>query len=78
MTKHTARRDSQFPEIYSDGIVRIYRNPSREIFVEDVRSGTKIRPSSCPYAGGGLQFTTDSLVEPVRVTNMIGWRVGPR
>ncbi|MEK7187904.1 MAG: hypothetical protein AAB691_03625 [Patescibacteria group bacterium] len=78
MTHHTNRKDSQFPEIYNDGRIRVYRNPSREIFVEDVRSGTTIRISSYLGNGGGLQFTTDALVEPIRITNMIGWRVGPR
>lgn len=78
MTTPATRMDDQFPEIYNDGEVRIYRNPSREIFIEDVRSGAKIRLKSYPYLDGGLQFTSDGRVEPIRVSNMIGWRVGPR
>lgn len=78
MATHATRTDTQFPEIYDDGILRIHRNHCREIFVTDVRSGATIRLGSYPHAGGGLQFTTSARVEPIRITNMIGWRVGPR
>ena len=64
--------------IYENGSLRIYKNPTNEIFVEDKKTGTTIRMSDYPHGKGGLQFTTDQLVEPIRVTNMIGWRVGPR
>lgn len=65
-------------DLLDDGRIRVFKNPCNEIFVEDVRTGTTIRISNYPYGSGGLQFTTDHLVEPIRVTNMIGWRVGPR
>lgn len=78
MATHDRRTDTQLPEIYNDGRIRIFRNHCREIFVEDVRSGTTIRFGFHGYGKGGLEFTTDSLVEPIRVTNTIGWRVGPR
>jgi len=78
MAMHATRTDSRSPEIYNDGMVRISRNHCREIFITDVRTGTTIRLSSYPHVGGGLQFTTSAIVEPIRITNMIGWRVGPR
>ena len=71
---------TQLPTLYEDGHLRVYKNPTNEIFVEDKDTRATMRISSYmrPGGDGGLQFTTDSLVEPIRVTNMIGWRVGPR
>jgi len=68
----------QFPILFEDGRVRVYKNPTNDIFVEDIRSGATIRINSYPHVDGGLQFTADGRVEPVLVNNMIGWRVGPR
>ncbi len=71
--------DMNFPVLFDDGLVRVYKNPSDEIFVEDVRSGATMRISSYGHGDGGLQFTTNGRVEPIiQVNNMIGWRVGPR
>jgi len=67
-----------FPILFEDGLLRVYKNPSNEIFVEDVRSGATMRISSYLYPKGGLRFTTDELVEPIQVNNMIGWRISPR
>ena len=67
-----------FPILFEDGRVRVYKNPTNEIFVEDIQSGATMRISSYGYLDGGLQFTTDGRVEPIRVSNMIGWHVGPR
>lgn len=67
-----------FPILYEDHSVRIYKNPTDEIFIEDIRSGATMRLSSYPQSDGGLQFTTDGRVEPIRISNMIGWRVSPR
>ena len=67
-----------FPILFEDGRVQVYKNPTNEIFVMDIQSGVTIRINSYLYSDGGLQFTTDGRVEPVRVANMIGWRVGPR
>lgn len=67
-----------FPIHFDDGCLRVFTNPSNEVFVEDIKTGVKIRISSYYYAGGGLEFTTSGRVEPTRVTNMIGWRIGPR
>ena len=66
----------QFPIHYERGYLRVYTNPSGELFVEDTRSGVSMRIN--PSHPDGLEFTTDGRVEPIRVTNMIGWRVGPR
>lgn len=78
MTTRDRRTNTESPEIYDDGKVRITRNNCREIFITDVRTGTTIRLDSDPYNPGGLRFTTSGRVEPIRITNMIGWRVGPR
>lgn len=64
--------------LYENVSLRIYKNPTGEIFVEDKDTKATMRISTYPHDGGGLQFTTDQLVEPIRVANMIGWRVGPR
>lgn len=66
----------QFPIHYERGYLRVYTNPSGELFVEDTRSGVSMRIN--PSHPGGLEFTTDGRVEPIRVTNMIGWCVKRR
>jgi hypothetical protein len=67
-----------FPILFEGYGIRVFRNPSGEIFVEDVESGVTMRLSQSHYPGGGIQFTTEGFVEPIRVTNMIGWRVANR
>jgi len=68
--------NEQFPIHYEGRYLRVYTNPSGELFVEDTRSGVSMRIN--PAHPGGLEFTTDGRVGPIRVTNMIGWRVEPR
>lgn len=70
------KHGSKFPIYYERGYLRVYANPSGELFVEDTRSGVSMRIN--PSHSGGLQFTTDGRVEPIRVANTIGWRVEPR
>ena len=67
-----------FPILFDDGRMRVYKNPTNEIFVEDKESGSTMRVSQYLHGKKGLQFTTDELVEPIRVANTIGWRIGPR
>ena len=67
-----------FPILYEDGCLRVYKNPTNEIFVEDLRSHTTIRINQCHHLCGGLQFTVDGRVEPIQVNGMIGWRVSHR
>ncbi len=68
--------NKQFPIHYEGRYMRVYTNPSGELFVEDTRCGVWMRINlSHP---DGLEFTTDGRVEPIRVTNMIGWRLSPR
>ena len=62
----------QFPVLCEVGGVRIRKNPSNELFISDIESGVTIRLNA---SRGGLEFTTDDLVQPVRVSNMIGWRI---
>ena len=69
--------NSNLPIHYEGGNLRVYTNPSGELFVKDTKSGTKIRISPCSYARGGLQFTTDGQVEPIQVNNMIEWSITP-
>lgn len=70
--------DEQLPIHHEGRYIRVYTNPSGEIFVEDIRSGAKMRISPYFYIGGGLEFTTDARVEPILVNGMIGWRVSLR
>ncbi len=71
--------NKDFPTLYEDGQLRVFKNPSGEVFVRDVRSGTTMCIHSHPYPDGGLVFTAEgSLVEPIKVTNTIGWLIGPR
>ncbi|OGF37029.1 hypothetical protein A2482_02550 [Candidatus Falkowbacteria bacterium RIFOXYC2_FULL_48_21] len=65
-----------FPIHYESGYLRVYTNPSGELFVEDVRSGVKMRLN--PARPDGLEFTTNGRVQPVVVTGTIGWWVTPR
>lgn len=67
-----------FPILHDNGRIRVYKNPCGEVFVKDIRSGATMRINSYGYGRGGLSFTTDGRVEPIRVTNTIGWLVEPR
>jgi len=68
-----------FPILYEKGPIRIYKNHTDEIFIENTETRTTMRISKYPHGDGGIQFTTGgALVEPIKVNGMIGWRVGPR
>jgi hypothetical protein len=69
-------RKTQFPVHYEDRNLKVYTNPSGEIFVEDTRTGVTMRIN--PSHPGGLEFTTDGRVEPIRIAGAIGWRIEPR
>ena len=77
----TATKDrfgsDQFPVLFEDGRVRVYKNPTNEVFVEDIRSGATMRINSYGH-GDGIEFTANGRVEPIQVNGMIGWRVSPR
>lgn len=79
----TAKTGTRFrhglPILFEDSRVRVYKNPTNDIFVEDIRSCVTMRIRSHQYLGGGLTFTTNTgaRVEPVLTNNMIGWRVSP-
>jgi len=66
-----------FPILFEDGRVRVYKNPTNEIFVENIRSGVTMRIDSSLY-DDGIRFTADGRVEPIQINGMIGWRVSPR
>lgn len=76
--KRFKRDNEQFPILFERGNLQIYKNPTDEIFIEDLQTGASIRLNVDPR--GGLQFTTGAheLVEPERVSNMIGWRISKR
>ncbi len=68
--------DTNYPILYEDYNLRVYKNPSNEIFVEDIESGAVMRIFSYLSRGNGTQglsFTTSERVEPVQIDNMIGW-----
>jgi len=67
--------NAQFPILCEVRGVRVYKNPTDEIFIENIETGVTMRlKASC----GGLEFTSEGRVEPIQVSNMIGWRVGRR
>ena len=70
--------NEDYPILFEGNGLRVYTDVSSEIFIEDLRTGANMRISAYPFQNGGILFTTDQLVEPIRVTNLIGWRVGPR
>ncbi|MDF1497316.1 MAG: hypothetical protein P1P90_04610 [Patescibacteria group bacterium] len=69
-------RGAQFPVHYEDRNLKVYTNPSGEVFIEDVQTGVSLR--ICANRADGLHFTTCGRLEPILVTNMIGYRVEPR
>ena len=72
-------REEQFPTLFKQGNLRVFKNPSNEVFVEDLKSGAQIRINAETRGKGGLEFTANQLVEPTVVNgSMIGWRVHPR
>jgi hypothetical protein len=68
--------NEQFPILHEDDRLRVYKNSSNEIFVEDVRSGVSARIISTGLKG--FSFVTGGLVEPIQINDMIGWYVRPR
>ena len=67
-----------FPILYEGYGVRIFKNPCGEIFIRDAQSGVTMRLKHSTNSSGGLEFTTEGSVEPIRINNMIGWRVCKR
>ena len=65
---------NQFPIHYEGHDVRVYTNPTGEIFVEDTRTGISMRIN--PSHSGGLRFSTSGRVEPIAITGE--WHVGLR
>lgn len=61
--------------LYTYGSVEVSRNSSGEIFVTNKETRVTMRINGTRE---GLLFTTSSLVEPERVSNMIGWGIRPR
>ena len=79
-----SNRNGQFPIHYENGSIRVFTNPSGELFVEQVVSirgvgkalGAVIRFSS--DTRDGLHFTTSERVEPEIVGNTISWHISHR
>lgn len=67
-----------FPILFTDGYVRVYKNPTNEIFVECIRTHAKMRISAHAHPDGGLRFSTDGRVEPFPFNGGIGWKITQR
>lgn len=67
----------QFPILFEDGRVRVYKNQTNEVFVEDVQSGATMRINSYGH-GEGLQFTAVGDVRPTVINGIVGWHVSRR
>ena len=55
-----------------DGL-EIFSNGSGELFVRNPDSRVEIRISK---SGNSIIFTSQALVTPIRISNMIGWKIG--
>lgn len=67
--------NKDFPILYEDIELRVFKNPNNDVFVEDIASGVIIRLSSFHRSFRGLLFTTEGRVEPIKVGNGIGWHI---
>jgi hypothetical protein len=65
--------NEQFPVRFETNQVRIFTNPSNEIFIKHKDSQVQIRLS---WNDGAFIFTTDSNVKPVITNGMIGYKIG--
>lgn len=76
MPKQRYEGSDEFPILAEVRGVRVYKNPSNEIFIENIESGVVMRLSA---SRGGLEFTTfncgGASCKPIVVANSIGWRV---
>ena len=73
--KQRHENSDQFPILFEGAGVRIYKNPSNELFIENIGSGVTMRLKA---SRGGLEFTAFDggvTVQPMVVANSIGWRV---
>ncbi len=72
MPKHRLNEE-QFPALFDDGKIRVYKNPCNEIFVQNVATGATMRINSDRQ---GLTFTAFShSVQPVVVAGSIGYAI---
>ena len=72
---------NQDNDLFNDGKVRIYRNPSNEITVQDIDSGLEIRLTSFPdkyFGDTGMIFTSNGYVQPSFTAYNIFWTIKPR
>lgn len=69
--------DEPYTNLYENGFMRVFKTPSGQVLVEDIRSGAEMRISQASPASG-LEFTTNGVVEPVRSKDLTRWRVTRR
>lgn len=63
-----------FPIHFEGENLRVFTNPSKEVFIENTVSGVTMRLNA---NGGFIEFTSQTeLVQPINVNGMIGWRIG--
>jgi hypothetical protein len=67
------KEEPQFPVHYTGRDIKVFTNSSGEVFVENTKTGVHMRINTTRE---GLQFTTAHRVQPVQVSNMIGWNIG--
>lgn len=70
--------DKNFPIIYENRSIRIYKTAGDDILVEDIESNITMRIGIQQYPGSGLQFTTDELIDPFGRNNKIFWAIKKR
>ncbi len=74
MQKKYMYGDEQFPILYENDEIRIFKNPSNEIFVESVKACAESR-IRINISGGNLLFTTNQDVRPIPHNNMVAWLI---
>ena len=73
MNSHQRMDNEQFPVLYEDGTVKIYKNPTNEIFVKNLKSGAEMRITPRKEK---LELTTHgSYMKPCIINGSIGYTV---
>ena len=76
VTDFSQKEEPQFSYVHYTGRdIKVFTNSSGEVFVENTKTGVNMRINTTKK---GLQFTTTHMVQPVQVSNMIGWQIGDK
>ncbi len=74
MKKRPPHDHEEFPVLFEDGHLRVFRNKRMDVIVENVNSGVKLCFLSGDHDDLGLKFLTGATLIPVRIEGKAGWR----